>query len=197
MTDQTLTRFMELNGLDGLRVEIVRTDLPFSGSRALGWYLRETGAVTVQASSCVEQQDGLHWRGHAVDLTEAGVVAHELGHALEASLGGLGSLGTRMRALCGAEPPLTQYACTKPSEDFAEAVRLYALNPHLLLALRPERHAFLAGSGVRTPEDRDWRVVLAGAPQCQEQIDAALYRPELNDRIWEDPPCTTVKRRRK
>lgn len=167
-----IRQFMELNGLGRLRVELLSSrGLPFADGPELGYYLRETGAVTVHLDRCLPPRDGFSWVGHATDVTEAGIVAHEIGHALEERLGWQ-VVSRAMWAWSNDEPTLTNYRARRTTEDFAEVVRLLILNPELLRLLRPRRYRFLTvNAGVKLSETRSWREVLHDAPLCIRQIE--------------------------
>jgi hypothetical protein len=89
--------------------------------------------------------DGRIVRYHGERLT-VGDMAHEMGHNL--AKGVYGSLTPPMKSPFGQaalskskEPPPTEYAKVKFSEDFAESVDLYVTRPDHLKSIAPKRHA--------------------------------------------------------
>lgn len=96
--------------------------------------------------------------GGKSDMSPTGVACHELGHIVHFRLLAARRIdfNTRIDELFKTQRKLaiTSYARSHPHEDFAEAHRLWALNPGLLKELSPERwelqdeiYLFLLGSG--------------------------------------------------
>lgn len=107
------------------------------------------------------------WPGYAVDRTPYGVLAHELGHAVDVHLSQTtdryrGDFSADLRRTSGA-PALTGYA-SDDGEWFAEWFRLYVTNPDLVRALAPALWAQLQAPW-RPVETRPWQEVLATAPE--------------------------------
>jgi hypothetical protein len=119
------------------------------------------------------------WPGYVVDRTPYGVVQHELGHHYDACNGEQeGVLSSACRRITG-EDAITSY-CPNTAEWFAEIFRLFVTNPDLLEALRPMTYRWL-GQRFKIVEGRDWRNVLADAPErtqaaAQNKVDAAARR---------------------
>lgn len=98
--------------------------------------------------------------GWKTDRTAVGVVAHEVGHYVEEHLRFAGKLDyagnawreiIRGKKVSGYEP--------KPSEAWAESMRLFILNPKLLRAAIPRRYEFISQL-LRPSETRSWKRVL-------------------------------------
>lgn len=110
------------------------------GMGRFGFYHR--GKIHYNAKKCRKptKTPGFAWSytGYKADLTAPGVIAHELGHHVDALYGN----HAFWRGAIGHEPVTTTYGGTCTSEDFAESFRLFALNPDLLLEGRPRRYAF-------------------------------------------------------
>lgn len=73
-------------------------------------------------------------------------LAHEMGHNL--SQGVYGAFDPPIesayrKAMASGEPPVSEYAKNSPAEDFAEAARLYVLEPAGLARIAPKRYAAL------------------------------------------------------
>ncbi len=86
------------------------------------------------------------------DLTPTGVLAHELGHQFEWALRRTGNAGKAVVEKFFAlkrTTAVSAYGRTKEQEDWAEAYRLFVLNPPLLKRLSPDRYKlFLMGDAV-------------------------------------------------
>lgn len=127
-----------------------------------GWY--SARRVNVVWRGCVlPAKSGWSWSwpGYKADRTIAGVIAHELGHHVQAVCG---SRATRKLfvSLRRIEKPIGSYAATKPDEDMAETTKVYVLNPSLLAVIAPERYR--AMTEWLTPViSADWREVLKGS----------------------------------
>lgn len=107
---------------------------------------------------------GYSWSytGYKADLTAPGVLAHEVGHHVH------------YRALCDGNKKCdkamstarqleTEVSSYEPNlcEVFAEAFKLFILNPDLLLQGRPMRYAVLAGCmGLKPIVTEPWHEVL-------------------------------------
>jgi hypothetical protein len=99
------------------------------------------------------------WPGSTTDRTPYGVVCHELGHHcdwLASDKRGtyFGDFGVSVMARSG-EAPLTSYAATNPAEWFAEAMRLFVINPDLLRLLRPKTYGIIS-LRFKPIRGRDW-----------------------------------------
>ena len=84
------------------------------------------------------------WPGYLVDYTAVGVVAHEVGHYVWHWL----QLQTGPWRECLSRK-LTGKFETNPEEAWAETVRLFILNPVLLMAGLPRRWKWLTGQDIR------------------------------------------------
>lgn len=99
------------------------------------------------------------------DRTPMGVVAHEVGHHVSASLRSSQKIirekwnvAARGKRVTGYEP------C--PEEAMAETLRMFILNPTLLEAAIPRRYTFLIDVlGLRPSESRNWQEVLGNYPE--------------------------------
>lgn len=79
-------------------------------------------------------------------LTEAGNIAHEAAHQLASEKWGDSTPpadSDYRAAIDSGEPPVSEYAKTRPSEDFAEAVKLYINDKERLKRLFPRRYAII------------------------------------------------------
>lgn len=119
---------------------------------------------------------GYKWSftGYKADNTAPGVIAHEIGHHV---------WECRVRMEDGrrhhythdmllkywetnraSEPQVTSYGAQSVEEDFAESMKLFLLNPDLLLKGRPRRYSMLAdGFGLQPVVEADWSDVLVFA----------------------------------
>ena len=78
------------------------------------------------------------------DPMTIGVYAHEAGHLYAESVFGTTTpTGAYMDAVRSAEPPVSDYAKNSPSEDFAESVKIYAVDRVTLRENHPLRYAAL------------------------------------------------------
>lgn len=128
-------------------------------------YYRDGGVRTVRALY-TRPGTGYSWPGHVSDRTEAGVLAHELGHHVHLSspdaLRVTAKFPWRREQVTSYERSRRGY---EAEEAFAETFRLFLLNPSLLSEGRPERYRFLERElGLVTVETRHWRQVLSDAP---------------------------------
>lgn len=104
-----------------------------------------------------------NWPGSLTDREPCGVVCHELGHHVDWLTGDKkGSYGSDYSVAMmkeADEPGVTSYAETNPWEWFAEAFRVFVMNPDLLRQLRPRTHALLAWRWHPVVET-DWKTSL-------------------------------------
>ena len=141
--------------------------LTFDGPPEFGTcaYYRD-GVIKVWPRSCASiGYGGRAWSapGYAVDRTPYGVLAHELGHHVDAAHGTRGgTLSHDWRRQTGANA-LTGYA-PNDNEWFAEMFRLFVTNPDLLRLLRPSVFALMTERW-KTVETRDWKTVLEVYPR--------------------------------
>jgi hypothetical protein len=96
--------------------------------------------------------------GYVVDRTPYGVLAHELGHHVDAQHGPRGGFRSHVwRPLDGS--PMTGY-CPNDNEWFAEIFRLFVTNPDLFQRLRPRIQDLFFGDWPHRAEIRSWVAVL-------------------------------------
>lgn len=156
-------------------------------------YYRPT-TITITVSKCAAiGTAGRAWSfpGYAVDRTPYGVIAHELGHHVDAHRGAnpptsrdyYSEYSRAIRAEV-KEAPITTYLGGDPryadAEWFAEAFRLFVTNHDLLRLIRPRTHARLLAD-FKPVERRPWEEVMAIAPErtinaCRNRI-AKEIRP--------------------
>jgi len=106
--------------------------------------------------------------GYVIDRTPYGVLAHELGHAIDFGLGKTqdryhSEFSVGLRAKSG-ERKLTGY-CPNDAEWFAEMFRLFVTNPDLLNHLRPKTYYLIRSHDLKPVENRPWYKVLKEAPE--------------------------------
>lgn len=109
---------------------------------------------------------GFSWSytGYKADLTPAGIIAHEFGHFLEMiAFNHTNMPNTKIEARVSSYEP-------NEAESWAEAMKLFILNPDLLKQGRPIRYNII--SQHFTPVITDaWQIVLGNAHE--KIIDAA------------------------
>jgi hypothetical protein len=136
-----------------------------------GWYWCGTLFVNVKKTRVPVKVPGFQWSftGYKSDLTLPGVLAHETGHHVHFELekrlnvGMRGKLMGCLGYLAANEAPVSGYE-PNTHELFAEAMRLFILNPKLLEEGRPERHRFLTGHlNLKPSHQEPWRSVLQHA----------------------------------
>jgi hypothetical protein len=132
--------------------------------------------VNLKKSRNPTRVPGFAWSftGFKADLTVPGITAHETGHHLHAESHIPMGL---IRSSFASEPKVSGYE-PHPGESFAEAVRLYILNPMLLLEGRPRRFDFLHGIVKVSPVHvTPWRDVLKHAhPKIIASAEAWIAR---------------------
>ncbi len=70
---------------------------------------------------------------------------------------------------------MSTYATFMTTEDFAESMRIYILNPTLLCLLSPKRWAFIRGQlQLNISETRHWRELLQDSPRHLKEIERLL-----------------------
>ena len=107
---------------------------------------------------------GFSWSftGYKSDKTISGVICHELGHHTHFSNDVRLWIDEFDRLK--SEDYLTSYH-PSTSEDIAESIRLFILNPFLLKKLRPKRYFKLLDLGLKQITDYDWEAILKYAPK--------------------------------
>lgn len=184
-----VNEFLTMNGLSMPSKLITRVDEQEKYNnvwRDKGWYRFDTMTmfVNVKRSKVPVKTPGFQWSytGFKADLTAPGVLAHETGHHIHNMLNDkLGKMAIirminnvidREISVSGYEP--------NAYESFAEAMRLFIMNPELLRTGRPARWNLIVDDmGLKPPHDASWRDVLINAhPKiinaAQKWIDNAL-----------------------
>jgi hypothetical protein len=104
---------------------------------------------------------GFAWSytGYKSDMTVAGVLAHEFGHYIDDIHK---NPSKRIKKAIGTESCVTSY---EPNlyEIFAEAFRVFVLNPNLLQIGRPRRYNYFIELGLKPVVLDDWEYVLGNA----------------------------------
>ncbi len=134
------------------RIDFADVSLKMSKNRhwvpgLTGFYQGPNRRIWINLPACQQPGRGYSWPGYKGDRTAAGVLAHEVGHHVAGVL--RPNLLTYSIAVQG-EPPVTGY---RPNigEDFAEAMRLFIMNPSLLKHGRPKRYKALRALGLVPP----------------------------------------------
>lgn len=163
--------FMKINDISPpkeLHIEPQRhlPKLPWEGN---GWCTRSGSMyVNLNKSATPVKNPGFRWSytGFKADLTAPGVLAHEVAHHVKWRLEKKSketktSLLQALSCVAMIEAPVSSYE-PDLEELWAEAGRLFILNPDLLLQGRPKRYAVL--HAVLDPvHDLPWREVLKNA----------------------------------
>jgi len=167
--------FLSLNGLPTVDEYLFAPDLARNPPgrnpwHDKGWYWFGTLFVNLRRSKVPVKVPGFSWSytGYKADLTAPGILAHEVGHHVHLELDRRGDVDVRrgllalIRAVAATEAPVSGY---EPNEHevMAEAMRLFIMNPSLLLEGRPKRFAMLVGLGLQPPHHAPWRDVLRNA----------------------------------
>lgn len=159
------TEFCRLNSLKVPTFHDTMHPAPMNRWQMRGLYLDEHIWVDLKRAVLPVKVPGYSWSftGAPADLTPAGVLAHETGHHAWSSdpvrwrhrYGILiGDPGFTERAVSGYGPIV--------EEDFAEACRLFILNPELLAKLCPRRYEVIYE--LLQPVHREsWTVILRHA----------------------------------
>jgi hypothetical protein len=136
-----------------------------------GWYWCGTLFVNLKKTRTPVKVPGFQWSftGYKADLTAPGVLAHEVGHHVHFEIDRKREehyytlqLLEHIASVRHAEPAVSGY---EPNlyEVFAEAMRLFILNPTLLAEGRPKRYSLLIGLGLKPLHQAPWREVLQHA----------------------------------
>lgn len=165
--------FLDLNGIDHVDEYLWAPDdekkppgkNPWHDN---GWYWAGTLFVNVKRSRVPVKNPGFAWSytGFKADLTTPGILAHETGHHVHFQLEkqfDRKKLLEDIKAISKAETAVSGY---EPNvyEVFAEAMRLFILNPSLLKEGRPGRYALLTDVlKLVPPHEAPWRDVLKNA----------------------------------
>ncbi len=168
------------------RLPLIQTETSFNKVRAAGHYFRpkrgeEIGLVRIYIMRCRSRRDGTI--GSVGDRTIAGVTAHEIGHHIDWLLTRRtdGIMIRTYRKLIKGTIAVTAYGNTDTHEDFAEAMRIFILNPDLLRNLSRMRYEFFADTlCLKSLETRTWQEVLSSSPGCM-RVAKSRIRDRLKD----------------
>lgn len=135
-----------------------------------GWYWNDTIFVNVKRSKTPVKTPGFAWSytGFKADMTAPGILAHELGHYVKDIIDQKIDRKHRavfrknIQAISEVEPNVSSYE-PNADERWAEAFRLFVLNPDLLRVGRPVRYDFFLHLRLRPVNPLPWREVLANA----------------------------------
>lgn len=148
----------QANGIPAVRIHAV------GSGRNYGWYDHGDIYVNLPRTRPPTSVPGFSWTypGYKADLTAYGVIAHENGHHVYASI--YSRIDKRKwRLVLAEEAAVTSYE-PNMSEAFAEAMKVFSTNPDLLAQGRPLRYLFLTGElGLEPVIKEDWRDVLSEA----------------------------------
>lgn len=149
-----------------------------------GFYWQGTIFVNVKKSQVPVRTPGFAWSftGSKSDRTAPGIVAHEHGHYIHHTIEEEGGREVRVDLLNALnklqhdEAPVSGY---EPNvyELWAEASRLFILNPKLLEEGRPKRYQTLVDFGLKPCHDTPWRDVLQFAhPRIISMLERWMTR---------------------
>lgn len=150
--------------------------------RYYGWYQFSTKDifVNVKLSRPPVKTPGYSWSytGCKADLTAPGILAHEVGHHVQITYEDALPIRERkifrqlLKKISKKESKVSSY---EPNIDemFAEASRLFILNPDLLKNARPVRYALMTEvMGLKPLHNVPWREVLQNAhPRLIQSIE--------------------------
>lgn len=135
-----------------------------------GWYWKDVLYVNVKHSKTPVKTPGFAWSytGFKADMTAPGILAHELGHYVKDLIDRKVDRKHRkvfdmnIKAIGEIEPNVSSY---EPNSDerWAEAFRLFVLNPDLLREGRPIRYEFFLHLRLQPVNTLTWREVLVNA----------------------------------
>ena len=163
--------FLAFNGLcSPSRLITCATKDQVNHWRNNGYYVFSTMEmfVNLKRSRTPTKTPGFSWSytGFKADLTAPGILAHETGHHIHNLLNprfGAKNIIAMIRKCVAHEANVSSYE-PNAHEVFAEAMRLFILNPELLKEGRPIRWAMLSGDlGLRPLHSSPWRDVLQHA----------------------------------
>ena len=153
-----VTELNEKNKITPVRIRKV------TSGRNYGWYDHGDIYINLPKTRPPTSVPGFSWTypGYKADLTAYGVIAHENGHHVYASIYGRIDK-KKWREILASEPKVTSYE-PNMSEAFAESMKVFSTNPDLLSNGRPLRYLFLTGElGLEPVITEDWRNVLSEA----------------------------------
>jgi hypothetical protein len=132
-----------------------------------GFYWFGTLFVNLRKSRTPVKVPGFSWSytGFKADLTAPGILAHETGHHVHFHMDKKHSpreFLEKIKLIAGGETAVSGY---EPNvfEVFAEAMRLFILNPELLKAGRPKRYELITALGLKPLHAAPWQDVLKNA----------------------------------
>jgi hypothetical protein len=138
-------RWLEANQLHAPGYRVGRLAAKPHGSYGCGYYSAQHKMVLVDPAACAVPAKGAarQWSfpAYAIDRTPVGVVAHEVGHHVDAAMGYPSSAQEWQHPLIEREH-ISGYE-PNASERWAETLRLFILNPALLRRWRPRRYSYL------------------------------------------------------
>lgn len=160
----------------------------FKSGYGCGWYRRDARIaggkpfVSVTTQACARPAVGVarSWSfpSYKTDRTPVGVVAHEVGHHVDAMLHDV-SYRPEWRAL--AKERITSYE-PNMAEAFAESLRVFILNPGLLRMIAPGRYEFLRNVvGLKRSEQRKAEAVLKSWSAPESYLNQVAKRRA----VWE------------
>lgn len=152
--------------------------------KTMGQYSRSTKSdqlysptIKVDTRKCRFDDNSWSYPGYLIDSTILGTTAHELGHHV-CHLRGWDDIRRRWYSVIMSamdEPAVGVYATTQPIEDFAEAMRIFIINPSLLKVLAPKRADFIIGELHIIPiERRAWEEILEESPKHIQEVRKRL-----------------------
>lgn len=161
------TQFLNANGIPHPEYIIEGPPHALNKWQAIGLYSNGKIWVDIKKTTAPRMTRGpvWSWPGYKVDRTAAGVVCHETGHYVSDFLKvSRGEHAQTWLDILKQEKALSGYEPT-PEESFAEAMRLYILNPHLLECGRPQRYWFIKHVlNLNESFFENWWFVLRDAP---------------------------------
>jgi hypothetical protein len=155
--------------LNGLPIPEFRLGTPFkAGPGAYGFYRPGRVHVAVDRTRLPTKGEPIRawsYTGWKSDKTAAGVTAHEVGHHVDHCLG----YPSNKIGICTKGLELTSYA-PNPSEVWAEAMRLFILNPELLLLGKPRAYRWIIENGLKPIVCERWDMIIRHAHPRYHQV---------------------------
>jgi hypothetical protein len=149
---KTVREFLSENSFDFNNIFVVKGGMPQSGffignpPRDMKKLFNCNGplvVVNINKTVSPVKTPGYSWSftGYKADMTPAGILAHEIGHFIDYSLKWI-SYKSEWKKIIKNEKRVSSYE-PNCSEAFAEAMKLFVLNPDLLKTGRPKRYNYL------------------------------------------------------
>lgn len=133
-----ISRFCKLNKIDQPIITNKKCD-----PRYYGFYSYGSNEIVYDKKQCRVSVNvpGFQWAytGYKADVTVAGILSHEMGHYVDDYFG---YPSQRIKRFVRKEKSVSSYE-PDGCEIFAEAFRLFLLNPNLLQLACPRRYEFL------------------------------------------------------